>query len=62
MSMTIKFAYIQWQGKSVPFIKRGKFGVVHGSIEKLFDVSRLYNFGATAVSSLRLIDCTGVIC
>ena len=39
MSTTVKFAYIHWSGKEVPFAKRGKYGVVHGSIEKYFDVS-----------------------
>ena len=39
MSTTVKFAYIHWSGVEVPFVKRGKYGVVHGSIEKYFDVS-----------------------
>ena len=36
VSTTVKFAYITWQGPDFPFTKRGKFGVVHGSINKLF--------------------------
>jgi len=36
MSETIKFAYIRWVGEKVSFVKRGKFGVVHGSVEKYF--------------------------
>ena len=39
MSTTVKFVYVHWMGKSVPFVKRGKFGVVQGSIEKQFSVS-----------------------
>ncbi len=39
LSTTVKFAYIHWTGKDIPFAKRGKYGVVHGSIEKYFDVS-----------------------
>ncbi len=40
MSTTIKFVYIRWTGTSVPFTKKGKLGVIHGSIEKHFNVSR----------------------
>lgn len=36
MSTTVKFVYVHWMGKSVPFVKRGKFGVVQGSIENQF--------------------------
>ena len=39
MSTTIKFVYIRWTGPNVPFTKRGKYGVVHGSIEEHFTVS-----------------------
>jgi len=35
---TVKFVYVHWVGESVPFSKRGKFGVVHGSVEKHFQV------------------------
>lgn len=47
MSTTVKFVYLRWSGPDTPFTKRGKFGVVHGSIEKYFDVSfygELYQF------------------
>lgn len=39
MSTTIKFVYVRWNGCNVAFTKRGKYGVVHGSIEKEFTVS-----------------------
>ena len=39
MSSTVKFVYVHWIGKDVPFVKRGKYGVVQGSIEKHFSVS-----------------------
>ena len=35
---TVKFVYVHWVGESVPFAKRGKFGVVHGSVEQHFQV------------------------
>ena len=35
---TVKFVYVHWIGESVPFIKKGKFGVVHGSVEEHFQV------------------------
>lgn len=35
---TVKFVYIHWIGESVPFTKKGKFGVVHGSVEVHFQV------------------------
>ena len=38
MSTTIKFVYIRWSGCNLPFTMRGKYGVVHGSIEKEFTV------------------------
>lgn len=41
MSETTKFVYITWAGKGVSFAKRGKYGVVSGSIEKHFSVSNL---------------------
>ena len=43
MSLTTKFVYITWFGKDVSFVKRGKYGVVSGSVEKFFSV-RLYIF------------------
>lgn len=36
MSTTVKFVYIVLTGKDVPFVKKGKFGVVQGAIEGLF--------------------------
>lgn len=36
---TVKFVYIHWIGESVPFTKKGKFGVVHGSVKKHFQPS-----------------------
>lgn len=36
---TVKFVYVHWVGESVPFAKRGKFGVVHGSVEQHFQPS-----------------------
>ncbi|XP_028402756.1 uncharacterized protein LOC114525569 [Dendronephthya gigantea] len=35
-SNTVKFVYIHWIGKQVPFTKKGKYGVVHGSVDKNF--------------------------
>jgi len=35
---TVKFVYVHWVGESVPFTKKGKFGVVHGSVEEHFQV------------------------
>lgn len=36
LSTTIKFVYIRWSGCNVPFARRGKYGVVQGSIESHF--------------------------
>ena len=47
MSTTVKFVYVHWVGKDVPYAKRGKYGVVHGSVEKLFDVSTTASFLAS---------------
>ncbi|XP_068735168.1 uncharacterized protein [Montipora capricornis] len=33
---TVKFVYVHWIGDSVPFTKKGKFGVVHGSVQEHF--------------------------
>ena len=54
MSTTVKFVYVHWMGKSVPFVKRGKFGVVQGSLEKQFSVSTKY-------TCTRLFDVEGLI-
>ena len=35
---TVKFVYVHWVGESVPFSKKGKFGVVHGSVKEHFQV------------------------
>lgn len=37
MSTAIKFIYVHWVGTSVPFAKRGRFGVVSGSVKNLFN-------------------------
>ena len=39
MSTAIKFVYVHWVGKNVPFAKKGRFGVVSGSVKALFNVS-----------------------
>jgi non-ribosomal peptide synthetase component E (peptide arylation enzyme) len=36
MSQTTKFVYVIWLGKDISFVKRGKFGVVSGSVERFF--------------------------
>lgn len=36
-STTVKFVYIHWIGMQVPFTKKGKYGVVHGSVKKHFE-------------------------
>ena len=36
---TVKFVYVHWVGDKVPFTKKGKFGVVHGSVEEHFQVN-----------------------
>lgn len=36
VSTTVKFVYIHWVGDKVPFAKKGRFGVVSGSIEQHF--------------------------
>ncbi|XP_050389533.1 uncharacterized protein LOC126808659 [Patella vulgata] len=37
MSLTIKFVYFRWIGDKVPIQKKGRFGVVKGSVEKHFN-------------------------
>jgi hypothetical protein len=37
MSTTVKFVYVHWFGEGVPFAKRGRFGIVHGSVKDLFE-------------------------
>lgn len=36
LSTTVKFVYIHWIGESLPVAKKGRYGVVHGSIEARF--------------------------
>uniref|UniRef100_A0A0B6YA28 Coactosin-like protein n=1 Tax=Arion vulgaris TaxID=1028688 RepID=A0A0B6YA28_9EUPU len=36
MSTTIKFVYIHWIGENLPVGKKGRYGVIHGSIESRF--------------------------
>jgi hypothetical protein len=36
MSTTVKFVYVILVGKDVPFVKKGKYGVVQGAIEEHF--------------------------
>lgn len=37
MSTTVKFVYVHWVGKDIPYVRKGKYGVVHGSIEEYFN-------------------------
>jgi len=36
ISTNIKFVYIHWIGEKVPFSKKGRYGVVHGSVRDQF--------------------------
>lgn len=36
MSTTVKFVYVHWCGADIPPVKRGKYGVVHGSVQSKF--------------------------
>ena len=40
MSMTTKYVFVTWFGADVGFAKRGKYGVVSGSIAQYFDVRK----------------------
>ncbi|KAK3605296.1 hypothetical protein CHS0354_001414 [Potamilus streckersoni] len=42
MSSTVKFVYFRWIGDGVPYVKRGKYGVVHGSIQEHFNPYHLF--------------------
>ncbi|KAL3872334.1 hypothetical protein ACJMK2_040265 [Sinanodonta woodiana] len=42
MSSTVKFVYFRWIGDAVPYAKRGKYGVVHGSIQEHFNPYHLF--------------------
>ncbi|XP_046365847.2 uncharacterized protein LOC124141792 [Haliotis rufescens] len=37
MSTTVKFVYFRWIGEQVPVTKKGRFGVVHGSVVEWFN-------------------------
>eukprot|EP00127_Corallochytrium_limacisporum_P001576 Clim_evm29s66 gene=Clim_evmTU29s66 len=37
MSETVKFVYVYFAGENVPFVKRGRLGVVKGSVDKYFE-------------------------
>ncbi|XP_046560819.1 uncharacterized protein LOC124269828 [Haliotis rubra] len=37
MSITVKFVYFRWIGEQVPVTKKGRFGVVHGSVVERFN-------------------------
>lgn len=36
MSNTVKFVYVRWVGEEVPPTKKGRYGVVHGSVQEHF--------------------------
>ena len=36
MSVTLKFVFIRFVGPEVSFSIKGRFGVIHGSVEKHF--------------------------
>jgi len=38
LSTTVKFVYVYFSGEQVPFTKRGRMGVVHGSVRQHFQV------------------------
>lgn len=42
MSNTVKFVYFHWVGDKVSFGKKGRFGVVHGSVEQKFSPYHLF--------------------
>ena len=37
-STTVKFVYFHWIGKQIPFTMKGRYGIVHGSVRKCFEV------------------------
>ncbi|XP_031555042.1 uncharacterized protein LOC116291949 [Actinia tenebrosa] len=39
LSTTVKFVYIHWIGSKVPFTKKGRYGIVHGSVMDKFGQS-----------------------
>lgn len=42
MSNTVKFVYFHWVGDQVSFVKKGRFGVVHGSVEDKFSPYHIF--------------------
>ncbi|KAL4219704.1 hypothetical protein ACF0H5_022274 [Mactra antiquata] len=42
MSKTVKFVYFRWLGEEVPYTQKGKFAVVHGSIQGQFNPYHLF--------------------
>ena len=42
LSVTTKFVYVHWMGTGIGFAVRGRFGVVHGSIQAHFAVSNAH--------------------
>lgn len=46
-SSTVKFVYIHWAGKQVPFTMKGRYGIVHGSVKKIFEVRLIKCIHAT---------------
>ncbi|XP_059148978.1 uncharacterized protein LOC131936091 isoform X2 [Physella acuta] len=48
LSTTVKFVYIHWIGDSLPVAKKGRYGVVHGSIESKFSPYHLLVEASTA--------------
>ncbi|KAK3088916.1 hypothetical protein FSP39_025420 [Pinctada imbricata] len=42
MSNTVKFVYFHWIGENVPYVKKGRYGVVHGSVEEKFSPYHLF--------------------
>lgn len=55
MSTAIKFIYVHWVGTNVPFAKRGRFGVVSGSVKNLFNVSKCAQYTCKVVSPYTIL-------
>ena len=55
MSTAIKFIYVHWVGTNVPFAKRGRYGVVSGSVKNLFNVSERTQYKITITMYAYLI-------
>lgn len=55
MSTAIKFIYVHWVGTNVPFAKRGRYGVVSGSVKNLFNVSERTQYKITVTMYAYLI-------